>query len=102
MKSLSFPVWLAKNEDRCKDDGSECLLLRGGPPSPLPASLPVFSTEQIAKNVLHPSWPFKLTEVDSAAFYDALRTHPEIEDVILDMGTKNATKFMVKDLLTSS
>jgi hypothetical protein len=100
MKSITFPVWLFVNDHvRRKEGYPYHPMLRGGAPTSLPTTLPVFSTEQIAKKVVGTSPPFKPIEVDRDSFRDLIGSYPGIEDVLLDMGTDGASSFRVTDLL---
>jgi len=43
--------------------------------------------------------PFVPTEVDKDTFRDMLKNNRSIEDVVLDLGNENATKYRVEELL---
>jgi hypothetical protein len=99
MKPFPLPVWLFVNQDQRTDDGFPYYLwMRGGEPTPLAASLPVFSTEQKAGQ-LDPGPPFTMVKVDSDTFYDVLVSCRDVEDIVLDMGTPDAVMYRVEELL---
>jgi hypothetical protein len=49
--------------------------------------------------VINPGPPFVLQKVQSDAFFEAVQSTPEIEQVILDMGTPDAKAIPVEKLL---
>lgn len=73
-------------------------MTRGGEPTPLPSALPVFTTEENASEICSGE-PFAVIQVDVNGFYEILKECRDIEDVILDMGTPNAVKYRVEELL---
>ncbi|MGA2254410.1 MAG: hypothetical protein ABSG53_07100 [Thermoguttaceae bacterium] len=99
MKPISFPVWLYVNQDKRPDDGYPYYpWMRGGEPTPLPATLPVFSTEKTAGQLV-PSSPFKMVKVDSDTFCHILKSCRNVQDVVLDLGTDGAVPYRVEELL---
>ena len=96
---FSFPVWVYVNSVRHPADGYPFhLMIRGGYDSPIPASLPVFSSEENARNI-DTGPPFVIVEMDRETFYEALSGCRYVEDVVFDMGTPNAVVYRVEELL---
>jgi hypothetical protein len=100
MLPFTFPVWVIVNEERHPEDGYPFyLLICGGPPTLLPATLPVFTAEKNANNFLTGP-PFKVVEVDYNTFCEILRECRHLDDVGLDLGTPNAVVHRIERLLT--
>jgi len=96
---FSFPVWVYVNSIRHPAEGYPFyLMIRGGHDSPLPASLPVFSSHENARNI-GTGPPFAIVEMDRQTFYDALTACRYVEDVVFDMGTPNAVVYRVEELV---
>jgi hypothetical protein len=99
MNPFGFPVWLFVNQNKRTDAGFPYYLwIRGGEPTTLSATLPIFSTEQIARE-LDPGQPFKMIQVDADTFYDVLNSCHNVDDVVLDMGTEKGVRYRVEELL---
>ncbi|HKI37549.1 MAG TPA: hypothetical protein VKA46_37180 [Gemmataceae bacterium] len=99
-RPFNLPVWVFVNQ-KARADSPCCVLLLGGshpPHAPFPATLPVFSTKELAMES-HFTDPFVPTEVDKDTFRDMLKNNRSIEDVVLDLGNENATKYRVEELL---
>jgi hypothetical protein len=96
---FTFPLWAIVNLRNRKEEGFPYFFMeRGGPPTPLPCSLPFFTTRAIA-DMICSGEPFGVIEIDKDGFYEILAECREVEDVIIDMGTENATVYRVEKLL---
>ena len=101
----AFPVWVFLHDERPAEDGYQSWVLRrGGPPTPFPETLLVFSTEARANDVAEspgvdhdPS--FKATPVDSVTFIRILEECRDVEDVALDIGSDEAEEYRIESLL---
>src|SRR5260221_9629687 len=101
MKMFDFPVWVFVNlRMRAQERFPYYILIKGGPPTPLPATLAVFSTREAAMEC-DPKEPFVVKEVDVDAFQEILNKGKgrETENVIFDMATPNAVQYRVEQLL---
>lgn len=108
MQTLSFPVWVMVNIKENLSERPPFHLLRlGGPEcgeeTEMPARTPVFTSKEIAEKVFkarNPS-PFVPLETNEKHFYRLLSHFTDIEDIIIDMGTPQATVVRVEQLLVN-
>ena len=101
MKELfGFPVWLFVNRGHQTDSPQFVLMLGGSHPphAPFPVTLPVFSTEDIARHSPH-GLPFVPAEVDKGMFCEILKHNLSIENVVLDHGTNAAVLYRAEELI---
>jgi hypothetical protein len=100
MSPLTFPVWGYVNAITHPEEGYPFyLMVRGGEGTPMPAHVVIFSTKEIAMSVVGESMPFVLVELDRGIFCEALQGCRYVDEVLLDMGTKNATIYRAEELL---
>lgn len=101
MKELfGFPIWLFVNTGHAIDSPQYVLTFGGAPPPhvPFPVTLPVFSTEVIARQSPH-GLPFVPVAVDKGTFCEILENNPSIENIVLDYGTNAAVFYRVEELV---
>ena len=103
----SFPIWIFVNQTKNYQfsESNPCfVLMLGGSmtnnsETPIPATLPIFSSESLASASLSNQLPFSMKMIDRASFYKIIEDNPTLEDVVLDYGNPHAAVFRVESLI---
>jgi hypothetical protein len=103
---IDFPVWVIVNWESYKEKGlaNTIFLEKGGPPTPLPKTLGVYTTQEYARQMYsgQHGHPFAEVEIDQESLYQILKAnHQQFEEVSINLGTQYARMppFRVDELL---
>jgi hypothetical protein len=94
---FDFPVWVFVN---LTDREANYLVLQGGEGTDIPTTLAVFSNKGVAQKVAKQRGTGVITkEMNRDDLLGILKNVDGIAQVVLDMGTPNATTFTPRDVI---